>query len=874
MGLRPYQREAIDAVYAKFREGVNRPAIILPTGSGKTVLLAHMAAENDGRTLILAHRRELIDQAEEKVRSIATGRSVGVEMAGRKAGGAEIVIASVQTMSSKKRMNEWVRDAFSLVIVDECHHVLGETYMKVLDHFGCMKKGGTSTLGVTATLARGDGVGLGSVWQDVAYSRSILDMVAGGYLVNPRGLSVPIGLDLSQVDVAHGDYAAGSLGEALTDANFDTAVAQAYITHGEGKPGLVFTPTVATAQAAAQALRAEGVKADAVWGDMDTDARHAAVNGLRDGELDVLCNCQLLTEGTDIPRAEVAIMARPTRSATLFCFDAQTEVLTPSGWVMGRTVSVGDTISTFNPDTDEVAWGEVLGYVERELLPGERMMSIDTPMVDVRVTDTHRMVWMPKKAIKWHIDTAGHVAQATQDWKLPAAGFESFPGIPLADCDLALIGWVQTDGCINKTTGCIQISQQRTEQIEHIEKTLDACGFKWRKSVNQEPTNFGPRRHPIHIFRVSRGQPRGSDKHLTGWGRLSPFMPKDDPDAWGRLAEMTVNQWRVFMDAWHRGDGSKQEGQAWVRRGYHLAISDKRVADWVQAQCMRRGWRANIQQQADLWMVHCREVATRSIGGTSRKGDRPGLKKSPSWPGEQVWCVSVPTGAILTRRNGKGAIIGQTQMAGRVLRPYPGKTGALLIDLVGVTADKKLCTLLDLASGQLPERSTKDALEDGETLTDAVERITKLALGPAKHVDLFGASASVWLQTKKGHWFIPAAGGYVAIYSKGEQHAVALFPPGGDKPRFSSSAVSDLTLAMALGEERAHQADRESGKKFSTTSRDARWRSKRQLTDGQIATCERMHIEIPPGATSGDVSDMISIKFASQRIDRHFARWS
>lgn len=190
-----------------------------------------------------------------------------------------------------------------------------------MDYFGCYGTPGTRTLGVTATLARGDGAGLGTVWQEVAYERSLLELItdpAGPYLVMPRGRRVEVDVDFSQVRSRGGDYMASDLGEALSDAGFEAAVARAYVEYGEGRPGLVFTPTVATAHSAAQALRDEGFKTEAVWGEMDSGARRRAIEGLRNGELDVLTNCAVLTEGTDIPRAAVAVMARPTKSGVLY----------------------------------------------------------------------------------------------------------------------------------------------------------------------------------------------------------------------------------------------------------------------------------------------------------------------------------------------------------------------------------------------------------------------------------------------------------------------------------------------------------------------------------------------------------------------------
>ncbi len=318
--LRPYQREAIDAVRAVWEEGRNRVAVILPTGAGKTVVFSHMVAEESGRTLVLAHRKELVEQAATKIQAIDPGIRVGIDMASRRADGeCRAVVASVQTLASQKRIGRWDRDAFSQVIVDECHHALAKTYRDILDYFRCFDSGGTKTLGVTATLARGDDKGLGQIWPEVAYERSILEMVADGFLVRPKGISAPLdSLDMSKVAVAHGDYTASSLEEQLVAAKFAEAVATAYREYAADRPGIVFTPTVATAHMAVDALRAAGFKAEAVWGDMDSIARETAVEGFKDGHVQILCNCMVLTEGFDAPRASCCVVVRPTQSAPLY----------------------------------------------------------------------------------------------------------------------------------------------------------------------------------------------------------------------------------------------------------------------------------------------------------------------------------------------------------------------------------------------------------------------------------------------------------------------------------------------------------------------------------------------------------------------------
>lgn len=336
LALRDYQREAIDAVTAAHGSDMQRPAVVLPTGAGKTVIFSHMAAEHlervHTRVLILVHRDELADQTMAKLRQIAPHLRVGKVKAADNHVDADVIVASVQTVSRQARMEQVLAGAvlhghIGLVIVDECHHATAVTYRKVIAALGCYSGAqtrvpgeyDTRAVGFTATLARGDGTGLGDVWQDVVYTKSVLWMVARGYLVDPRARLVDIAdLDLSAVKRSGGDYSAKSLGDALMEAGGPDIVAQVIGEQAADRRPMVFTPTVEMARAVAQALTSAGYPADYVSGATAREDRLLIYKRFRTGELHTLVNCMVLTEGADFPFADCAVIARPTRSDTLF----------------------------------------------------------------------------------------------------------------------------------------------------------------------------------------------------------------------------------------------------------------------------------------------------------------------------------------------------------------------------------------------------------------------------------------------------------------------------------------------------------------------------------------------------------------------------
>ncbi len=321
--LRPYQREAIDAVTAAWGDGIRRPAIVLATGLGKTVIFSQLASEFRERTgqrvLILVHRDELAEQAMDKVRGIAPHLSVGKVKAVDNDVRADVVVASVQTLSRPKRLADlldWRSAAgpVGLVITDECHHGVAPSYTRIYDALP-----DAVHLGVTATLARGDGIGLGSVWDDVVYEKSIAWGIKRQFLSPVRGVAVRAPeLDLSAVRSSRGDYQVNDLGHALTESGALDVIPKAYVEHASGRSGVVFSPTVETAQYVAESLIGAGITSAVISGATPGDERVRIFEAHRAGRIQVLSNCMVLTEGWDSPHTSCIVVARPTQSNPLY----------------------------------------------------------------------------------------------------------------------------------------------------------------------------------------------------------------------------------------------------------------------------------------------------------------------------------------------------------------------------------------------------------------------------------------------------------------------------------------------------------------------------------------------------------------------------
>lgn len=317
MNLRPYQLETVRAVVRGWDErgdgDPSRQLVVVPTGGGKTVIFAKLAEIRAGmgqRTLVLAHREELIGQAVEKIRA-ATGIEAWVEKAERHAPrSARIVVASVQTLVRAARLNTWPEDHFGLVVCDEAHHAISASWRTVLSRFHHH----ADVVGVTATPDRGDKRTLAEYFTSLAYEVRLVDLIREGYLSPITLRAVPVEIDIRAVRSVAGDLDAEQLGDALEP--YLGQIARAIRTYAPGRRTLAFLPLIETSKKFAAACRAEGLRAEHVDG-VD-DRRGEKLAAFEQADWDVLSNAMLLTEGYDDPGIDCVLVLRPTKSRALY----------------------------------------------------------------------------------------------------------------------------------------------------------------------------------------------------------------------------------------------------------------------------------------------------------------------------------------------------------------------------------------------------------------------------------------------------------------------------------------------------------------------------------------------------------------------------
>lgn len=316
---REYQLEAIEAVIDAKNRGVTRQLICLPTGTGKTVTFAALAKELRTPTLIIAHREELIQQAKNKVELVWPEASVGVVMGENNEFDRDVVIASIQTVCRDKRLRDLYSRNFGLIVIDEAHHATSDSYLKVISSLGFMAEDPNKTLvGVTATAARADKKSLGNIFNEVVFERSITTMIKAGYLTDLRGKRILTQTDLSDVRTASGDFVEGELSEIVNTPKRNDLIVKSYLEHASIRKAITFCVDVAHSKDIANAFNAAGVTARAVYGEMPNDERREALKAFSEGKIQMLTNCNLLTEGYDEPSISCILMARPTKSAILY----------------------------------------------------------------------------------------------------------------------------------------------------------------------------------------------------------------------------------------------------------------------------------------------------------------------------------------------------------------------------------------------------------------------------------------------------------------------------------------------------------------------------------------------------------------------------
>jgi len=325
--LRPYQEQAVAELRALVLRGARRILIAAATGSGKTSIAGYLicrAVAKGHRSLFIAHRRELINQAYGRLVQMGLSEDeVGVIMARdpRRRPGARVQVASIDTLRNRPKPRA------DIVFTDEAHRALARSYRELAAHYP-----DAIHIGLTATPYRADGRGLGDMYDELVPVSSPRELIREGFLVEPRVFTVPREAlpDLSAVRVRRGDYHESELAEAVDRKHLVGNIVEHWHRHAQGLRTVAFAVSVRHSEHIAEQFRQAGVPAEHLDGTTSIEERDAILGRLERGETQLVASVGVLCEGWDQPSVKCAILARPTKSTGLYLQQAG-RILRPWG---------------------------------------------------------------------------------------------------------------------------------------------------------------------------------------------------------------------------------------------------------------------------------------------------------------------------------------------------------------------------------------------------------------------------------------------------------------------------------------------------------------------------------------------------------------
>ncbi len=402
MILYPFQKEAKDAVLGHWEKGNPAALISLPTGSGKTIVFSDILQSSlSGTTdkgLVLVHRDELLRQAIEKLNFVWPGVKVSSVDATRDNFRGQITIASV--MSIVRRLHKIPR--IHKVVTDEAHHASATSWLKIYNRIRELLPD-WQHLGVTATPIRSKGSSdLETIFGKPVYVKSIFELIVEGYLSPLKGMEVRTQVSVEDVGIQAGDFIAEELSRVINTRQRNQLVVENYLELAADRKALVFAADLNHAKSLAEIFKAKGVSAAWVSGETPLSLRRSFLEKLRRGELKVIVNCMVFTEGFDEPSLDAILVARPTRSLVLYCqmigrglrpYPGKKNCLFVDNSSKHRLISMQDLLMFYQTKKTEKNIAELLARKlakERQSSPGKKEQK--GPVIDLSPTNLPLLV--------------------------------------------------------------------------------------------------------------------------------------------------------------------------------------------------------------------------------------------------------------------------------------------------------------------------------------------------------------------------------------------------------------------------------------------------------------------------------------------------
>lgn len=735
--LRSYQREAVDSVFSYFGKGrTGNPLVVLPTGSGKSLVAAALIAEVLTKTpyvkfLSVTHRKELLHQNESTLNRLAPHISTGMYSSGakRKEVGYQVTFAGIQSVYTKADLFQDTR----IILVDECHLLPKEgngMYLKFLaDLWKYNSK--IKVIGFTATPYRADSGllthGSDAIFTSVVYNADIKDLIAQGYLAPLTTRPTSATIDLTDVSVRMGEYVSDELAEAadkeaITDAMVDDLDRDCK----DRKSILVFCTSVQHAHNVRNTLRMRGYQSEVVTGETPRDERNAILQSFKRGELRTLVNVDVL------------------------CLDEETEILTSEGWVGIDEMTMQHRVANWKDG--EIFFSEPKFLVRRQRFPGEKMVVLKTRKMSVRVTSNHRMLYRTFSQGKFLIESAeklvgrklmlpvsGQAApfkiMVQQEERLNSKKFDR------AICANSYV--LRKQGHSATEARGLAISRLRRKQQLFYknpnELTIDECRFigfwlgdgtvvsvgvrekrysatqanaypkiiEWfdgvveRCQIDHCKTRHKNKNSGAVRWNFSKGTGSGPQTR-NGIFHLIPYLKKGGSYLlWG----LTETQFDAVIEGLWYADGLHGDG-AKISKGKLISSTNHSFLNLLQAIAVCRGYRARVitgksrsnDKHSILYKINLTKATIHHVTINNS------FRFDEGWLSERCWCVTSDTGNIITRRDGIVCVTGNTTGFDSpnidcLVCLRPTKSTGLWVQQVGrgsrICDGKKNCVILD-----------------------------------------------------------------------------------------------------------------------------------------------------------------------------------
>jgi superfamily II DNA or RNA helicase len=674
---RPYQIECKKAIKTAYDKGINKQLIVQATGTGKRMGALDLM-NNFNRSLFIAHREELIMQPFNDIDKYWPFE-VGIIKGPRFEIDKKIVVASVQTLCN--RLDKINPETFDYIAVDECHHYASETFLKTVRHFRPKL-----LTGWTATPKRLDGLNLSNIFEELVFEYGIEKGIQENFLAPIEAYQIKTPTDISSVGKKAGDFKIKELSEAVDSLQRNALIVQKYQQYTPERQGIAFCVDVEHAYNLRDAFRRTGISCETIVSDESRcPNRSELVKAFKNGEVTIITN------------------------VTILCLDLKTEILTKRGWLKWNEMNYNDLVANYNLD-GSIFFQKPYEIIKRKLYDFEKMVVLKSKQSNIRVTNTHRMIYRSNNKCNWKKTSSEELIN--KKWEYPSCGnanpikfilkndnklksnlkrrisanayvlrkdhnysfddsiieakkrielklnlrYKNPNELTLSEC--SLIGFWLGDGSINRLirqgveyTLCQ--SKVYPNIINYIDNLLLKCNID---NIKRDKGNY-------YVWSIPRGTGFGKQKK-NGIFHLEPYLNKNGVEYfWG----LNKNQMNALIEGLWYADGRHGKANL-IPQTKIIGSTFYDLISLLQAILVCRGYKANISKTnqssrsdkyKELYILTIENRKTQSV--KSRKNEFQMNYDSLNNINEEVWCVKTESKNIITRREGRVCIMGNTE---------------------------------------------------------------------------------------------------------------------------------------------------------------------------------------------------------------------